>query len=60
MADVNDLKCSFVLGVSGGIDPNEIAQILIDNPLGNASQQTPIVIIKNYLQVAAQNAKAVS
>ena len=29
-------------------DGDEVARILIDNPFGNASQKTPIVIIKNY------------
>lgn len=52
VADVNDLKRSAVLGHSKGLDPNEIARILIDNPFGNASQKTPIVIIKNYAAVA--------
>lgn len=50
VADVNDLKRSCVLGVSKGVDADEVAQILIDNPFGNASQKTPIVIIKNYRQ----------
>ncbi|MDU0825888.1 MAG: hypothetical protein E7B03_00120, partial [Negativicoccus succinicivorans] len=31
-----------------GIDAQEIAQLLIDNPFGNASQKTPIVVIQNY------------
>ena len=53
VADVNDLKRAAVLGVSEGIDPKELARILIDNPFGNASQQTPIVIIKNYAAAAA-------
>ncbi|MBF1335564.1 MAG: coenzyme F420-0:L-glutamate ligase [Megasphaera micronuciformis] len=48
VADVNDLKRSAVLGYSRGIKPQEVAAILIDNPFGNASQKTPIVIIKNY------------
>lgn len=48
VADVNDLKRSCVLGVSSGVDSDEVAKILIDNPFGNASQKTPIVIIKNY------------
>lgn len=52
VADVNDLKRSAILGHSHGLDPQEIAQILIDNPFGNASQKTPIVIIKNYAAVA--------
>ncbi len=48
VADVNDLKRAAVLGVSEGLDPQKLARILIDNPFGNASQRTPIVIIKNY------------
>jgi len=48
VADVNDLKRAAVLGVSAGLDAKELAHILIDNPFGNASQRTPIVIIKNY------------
>lgn len=48
IADVNDLKRAAVLGKSEGLDPKQIAQILIDNPFGNASQKTPIVIIKNF------------
>ena len=48
IADVNDLKRAAVLGKSKGLDPKQIAQILIDNPFGNASQKTPIVIIKNF------------
>ena len=53
VADVNDLKRAAVLGVSAGLDPGELSRILIDNPFGNASQQTPIVIIKNYAAAAA-------
>lgn len=48
VADVNDLKRAAVLGKSKGLDPQQISKILIDNPFGNASQKTPIVIIKNY------------
>lgn len=48
VADVNDLKRAAVLGVTAGLDPKKLARILIDNPFGNASQRTPIVIIKNY------------
>ena len=48
VADVNDLKRAAVLGKSSGIDPQRIAQILMDNPFGNDNQKTPIVIIKNF------------
>ncbi|MBP2646108.1 MAG: hypothetical protein H6Q75_1548 [Firmicutes bacterium] len=54
VADVNDLKRAAVLGVSSELQPEKLAQILIDNPFGNASQRTPIVIIKNYAKVAAK------
>lgn len=48
VADVNDLKRACVLGVSQGVDADAVAKILIDNPFGNGSQKTPIVVIKNY------------
>ena len=48
IADVNDLKRAAVLGRSKGLNPEEIAKILIDNPFGNDNQKTPIVIIKNF------------
>lgn len=48
VADVNDLKRAAVLGISSGLDAKKLSRILIDNPFGNASQRTPIVIIKNY------------
>jgi hypothetical protein len=51
VADVNDLKRALVVGASAGLDPKKLAHILIDNPFGNASQRTPIVIIKNYAAV---------
>lgn len=59
VADVNDLKRAAVLGHSRGINPKQVAKILIDNPFGNASQKTPIVIIKNFAQVAREAKKAV-
>lgn len=58
VADVNDLKRAAVLGVTQGLDPKRLAQILIDNPFGNASQQTPIVIIKNYAKAEAEQQAA--
>lgn len=48
IADVNDLKRSCVLGVSQGVDSDEVAKILIDNPFGNASQKDANRIIRNY------------
>jgi hypothetical protein len=55
VADVNDLKRALIVGATDGIDQAKLREILIDNPFGNASQKTPIVIIKNY---AAAQAKA--
>ena len=54
VADVNDLKRSAVLGITPGLDADRLAQILIDNPFGNASQMTPIVIVKNYAQAESR------
>ena len=50
IADVNDLKRSRVVGVTDKVDGPKAAKLLIDNPFGNASQKTPICIIKNYRQ----------
>lgn len=54
VADVNDLKRALIVGVSAGVDPKELSRILIDNPFGNASQRTPVVIIKNYAKAVAK------
>ena len=54
VADVNDLKRSAVLGHSRGLNSKETARILINNPFGNASQKTPIVVIKNYAQAVRE------
>ena len=48
IADVNDLKRSRVVGEAAGLNGQMAANLLIDNPFGNASQKTPIVIIKNF------------
>lgn len=53
VADVNDLKRAAILGVSNGVDKAKLSQLLIDNPFGNASQKTPIVILKNYAKYIA-------
>ena len=54
IADVNDLKRSRVVGASAGLDGERAARLLIDNPFGNASQKTPIVIIKNFRKLQVQ------
>lgn len=50
ICDVNDLKRSRIVGVTEGTDGDKVARLLIDNPFGNASQKTPICIIKNFRQ----------
>ena len=50
IADVNDLKRSRGVGLTEGVDGEIARKLLIDNPFGNASQKTPICIIKNYRQ----------
>lgn len=50
IADVNDLKRSRIVGVTDGTHGDLVAKLLIDNPFGNASQKTPICIIKNFRQ----------
>ncbi len=50
IADVNDLHRSACLGCTRGVDPRLVEKILIDNPFGNASQKTPICVIKNYIR----------
>ncbi|WP_196596099.1 coenzyme F420-0:L-glutamate ligase [Pectinatus frisingensis] len=55
IADVNDLKRSRIVGVTDAVDGNKVAKLLLDNPFGNASQKTPIVIIKNFKQYQEEN-----
>ena len=50
VADVNDLKRSRVVGVSSAVNGELAAQLLLNNPFGNASEKRPICIIKNYKQ----------
>ena len=50
IADVNDLKRSRIVGATQGMDAELASNLLIDNPFGNASQKTPICILKNFRQ----------
>ena len=56
IADVNDLKRSRIVGVTDGCRGDLVAHLMIDNPFGNASQKTPIAIIKNFKQYQAEQA----
>lgn len=55
IADVNDLKRSRIVDVTDGCNGALVAKLLIDNPFGNASQKTPIAIIKNFKQYQQAN-----
>ncbi len=50
IADVNDLKRSRIVGATPGMNAELASNLLIDNPFGNASQKTPICILKNFRQ----------
>ena len=50
IADVNDLKRSRIVGATKGMNAQLASNLLIDNPFGNASEKTPICILKNFRQ----------
>ena len=50
IADVNDLKRSRIVGATQGMDAQFASNLLIDNPFGNASEKTPICILKGFRQ----------
>lgn len=45
IVDVNDLKAVKILAVTPDTDVNLITSALLDNPAGNADEQTPVVLI---------------
>ncbi len=46
IVDVNDLKAVKILAATAGTDQGLLTQALIDNPAGNADEQTPVVLIR--------------
>lgn len=52
IADANDLKRAMILAATPGLDPQQVSKMLLDNPFGNAAEQTPIVVIR---PIAAAN-----
>ncbi len=46
IVDVNDLKAVKILAATAGTDQPLLVQALIDNPAGNADEQTPVVLIR--------------
>ena len=57
IADVNDLKRSRIVGATPGMDAQFASNLLIDNPFGNASEKTPICILKGFRQEQENRAK---
>lgn len=45
VVDCNDIDCA-VLGYSAGVDPTTLRLALLDNPLGQRDEQTPIGILR--------------
>lgn len=43
--DANDAGCN-VLGASSGLDKRFVSRCFLDNPLGQASEQTPIAVVR--------------
>ena len=50
IVDANDLGRARIVGASAGLRPEKVEMALLDNPFGNASEKTPIVILKNFRQ----------
>ena len=46
VVDANDLQKAKTLGVSEGVNAPLVEQSLLDNPHGNADEQTPLVVLK--------------
>lgn len=46
IVDVNDLKAVKILARTANVNPQTLTQALIDNPAGNADEQTPLVLVR--------------
>ncbi|MEM0979700.1 MAG: F420-0:Gamma-glutamyl ligase [Cyanobacteria bacterium P01_H01_bin.58] len=46
IVDVNDLQAVKILAATKDVDAGVLTQALIDNPAGNADEQTPLVLIR--------------
>jgi len=46
IVDVNNLKRVFILAGTEGVDKNKLTRCLVNNPTGNAAEQTPFVLIR--------------
>lgn len=46
IVDVNDLKAVKIVAASASVDAQVVIRALIDNPAGNADEQTPLVLVR--------------
>jgi hypothetical protein len=46
IVDVNDLRAVKILAATSGVNAQVLTQALIDNPAGNADEQTPLVLVR--------------
>lgn len=53
IVDANDLKRAMVLAWTSGLNPADVSRMLLDNPFGNAAEQTPIVLLRPKVAVGA-------
>jgi len=51
--DANDAGCN-VLGLSHGLGRRWVARLFADNPLGQASEQTPVCIVRRVAWPAGE------
>jgi F420-0:gamma-glutamyl ligase len=46
IADVNNLRRAMILAATKDVDIKKLSQNLLSNPMGNANEQTPIVVVR--------------
>ncbi|WP_247216693.1 F420-0:Gamma-glutamyl ligase [Synechococcus sp. C9] len=46
IVDVNDLKAVRILARTADVDASLLTRVLVDNPAGNAAEQTPLLLIR--------------
>eukprot|EP00246_Nothoceros_aenigmaticus_P004084 TRINITY_DN15422_c0_g3_i1.p1 TRINITY_DN15422_c0_g3~~TRINITY_DN15422_c0_g3_i1.p1 ORF type:complete len:269 (-),score=37.95 TRINITY_DN15422_c0_g3_i1:136-942(-) len=51
VVDVNDLKRVQILAASDGVDKSALEKALLNNPAGNADEQTPLVLVRGVSPV---------
>lgn len=58
IADVNNLRRATLIAHTKGVDPKALTAALLSNPMGNAAEQTPLVLVRT--QPAAVEAESES